>query len=529
MSRSKNYLTLSLLLCGSVLLMFVHFYFFHGGYLGYDELEYCKLASQVINGDFSHGTNLYAFRYIAYLPLALIYKIFGSSDFSNTLITVIYLIFLLILLLNMIGELGFWTKAIAVLFLIWSPMHLLYLEKPMPDVITELGFLLCFYSYYRMRFDNILSKFTLGFIFILGAIITFFAKETFLIFYPYFLILFIKDLIKKEHLVFWRLVIIGLTSFLILYFTVNGLIFGNPLERIDSIFFNRYISECTYDLQPFKVLLDRISYKLWFDFIRFGFLLPLIFLPMLWRPFQNKKSVKFIILSWIGLLLLSNFMTISYTSYVPLCNDTRHYLFLLPLGTIIWAYGISNFSIFKITDKIWMIVVLAIQWYISHINNYENTWMLYAPIIISILIHHIYRNKIILFLGIVLGLTPVFTQNIHYNLKVNHKEQKKLIDYVLTLPETKKLIITDGANATIGNFYAKYDIENVCFMSFMDFEKNQEEYLNKYIIMNGMTMYHSKQQWETLPDFAKSAFEKLPKLYENKSGVVYKMASDSIQ
>jgi hypothetical protein len=108
--------------------MFVHFYFFHGGYLGYDELEYCKLASQVINGDFSHGTNLYAFRYIAYLPLAFIYKIFGSSDFSNTLITIIYLVFILILLLRMIGELGIWTKAIAVLFLIWSPMHLLYLE-----------------------------------------------------------------------------------------------------------------------------------------------------------------------------------------------------------------------------------------------------------------------------------------------------------------------------------------------------------------------------------------------------------------
>ena len=39
--------------------------------------------------------------------------------------------------------------------------------------------------------------------------------------------------------------------------------------------------------------------------------------------------------------------------------------------------------------------------------------------------------------------------------------------------------------------------------------------------MNGMTMYLANQEWDKLPEFAKTAHEKLPKVYENKSGAVY--------
>ena len=90
-------------------------------------------------------------------------------------------------------------RLISVLFLLFNPTHLLYLEKPMPDMVTELGFLLCFYSYYRekLQFEERQTNTNILFFF-LGSVLIFLSKETFLIIYPFFLFWFMS--VSYTHL-----------------------------------------------------------------------------------------------------------------------------------------------------------------------------------------------------------------------------------------------------------------------------------------------------------------------------------------
>ncbi len=132
----------------------------------------------------------------------------------------------------------------------------------------------------------------------------------------------------------------GSVSFLAIYLLSYQIFLGNALARVEAIFTNRYLSACTYEIQPTAVLLQRIAYALWLDFVRHIFLLPLIFVPLRWRT--ATPETKFLTKSWLALLLLSNFMTISYTQYVPLCNDVRHFLFTLPIGAMVFAQGLTQ-------------------------------------------------------------------------------------------------------------------------------------------------------------------------------------------
>jgi hypothetical protein len=73
------------LMIGFVSIIYVmHFLFFHGGYFGYDDMEYCKLAGSLTQGHWVHDSQ-YAFRYGIVFPLAASYVIFGIHDFANFL------------------------------------------------------------------------------------------------------------------------------------------------------------------------------------------------------------------------------------------------------------------------------------------------------------------------------------------------------------------------------------------------------------------------------------------------------------
>jgi hypothetical protein len=67
----------------------------------------------------------------------------------------------------------------------------------------------------------------------------------------------------------------------------------------------------------------------------------LLILPALAALFYQKKLSAYLPVNKIDnaaflvLLLASNFMTISMTSYIPLCQDPRHFLFLFPFAAII--------------------------------------------------------------------------------------------------------------------------------------------------------------------------------------------------
>jgi hypothetical protein len=506
-----------------LLICFFHFQYFHGGYLGTDELEYIRLAAFFNDGLFSHDS-LYAFRYMGFIPLSLINLLFGKGDFANTVVPVLTLTAIMWMVLTLMKNMSLMTKSLAVLILLFNPVHLLFLEKPMPDFTVELGFILCFYSYYRQRFEeNIRANKTNILLFLIGTIVIFLSKETFLIFYPFFLWLFVTDIFNKTRRYFWGKIIIGLVIFILIYLVCNFWFLGNPFARIEAIFSNRYISECTYELQHVSVVLKRILYKLWLDMMRNGFLWPLGFaIVMLMRKNRLEKKDFFLVKSWIVLLLLSNFMTISYSDYVPLCNDPRHFLFVLPIGAILWAKGWEKCSEFSLKEIFVCLFLFAVQLFISVYYNYENTWFLFVALMAGLVAFQWTKLKVFGFILVMLGMGSVFIQNANYNKKINHKGQKELIYKVLKANDQPKYILTDRANVNIGSFYAEYDNKNT-FVVFNEYDENIHIGRETYIIMNGMTAYLSNTDWEKVPGFVKTAQDSLPQFFQNKSGVMYKV------
>jgi len=501
--------------------MLFHYQFFYGGYFGYDDIEYIKLAKDIIFGTYKIDNNLYSYRWTVILPLGGLYKIFGINDFSNFIFNVIPRLLIVYFTLRLISNFTNSTKLIVVLFISFLPIHLSYLEKPMPDVWIELGFLLCFSAYYGLKYLQYKNKYSV-IQFTIGAIIIFLAKETFLVLYPFFLILFVFDIKSKKNISFWKGTVIALASFIIFYFLGFYISTGNAFARINAIFQYRYIGSCSYDLLPLNVLIDRIAFMLWFDLIRKGFLIPIGFFVLLFKK-NLKPQYRFILWSTISMLLLSNFMTILYTSYSPLSYDARHYMFLIPLLALTFSIGIENYNLLSTKDIIIVSIALFFQLIVSYLRHYENVWYYYIPLIICFIYYHYYQNRVRFFIILSITLMVPFIQLMHYNTTIYYEEQKQIFEIIKNENNTPYRIVTDPCNTELGKFYIKYQLDKAQIIEFKDFtpEMRKDQSIKTYIVLNGYTAFLANIRWDDYPDYVHNFENTMIKHFKNKGGEIF--------
>lgn len=497
----------------------VHFLWFHGGYFGYDDIEYCRLAASLAAGEFEH-TSLYAHRYAVVLPLAASYGLLGVGDLGNFAFGLASLLAILYLAMGFVKDLPIYQQWLVALFLIFAPMHLMYVEKPMPDILVELGVLMSIVGYVACRFDNGATR-AASFWFVIGIMLLFLAKETFLVFYPYFVGLMLLDVARKERLRFWKGVVAALALFVWVYVGYSAYFLGDPLARIHSVFAGQYVSACSYDLLPVSAVLDRIGYQLWAELARNLYLVPLCFVPILLKSSDEKH--RFVAGSYGVLLLLANFMTISYTDYVPLCPDARHHAYLLPVGAWVMAYGVGYLHG---VSRGMLGITLGIAGgllFVSVHYHFEHSWWLYLPVIAAIVLGYAGHRWAMVFL-LALGCLGVFVKNSIYNQTINYADQKRLNDHVIHQVGGNKYVFTDAVNVQYGDFHSQFRSTQVQFLDYKTLDTLAlDAGTPQYLIINGMTSYLSGTSWEGLPEFVRTAHERSAKVYENPSGVVYRI------
>jgi hypothetical protein len=520
--RATGYGRHFLLLATAAFLFIVHFLFFHSGYFGFDEMEYARMAASLVQGNWDPGLNLYAYRWGVVLPLAGLYQLFGIGDVANMLLTLLTLLAILLLMLDLVRHFSLLEKMLLTAVVVCMPLHLMYLTKPMPDILVALGVLLCFYGYMKTNIAAPGAKpATAVILFASGAILAFLAKETFLIFYPLFLVIFLRDLFRRQHLPFWKYVASSLFAFLVLYFGYFYLTEGRPFVRVEALFHERYIDKCTYQLQAFTVVLKRIGYELLLAFIRSGALLPIGFVVLLRKRYHLGKVAQWSIFTYLALLFLANFMTISYTDYVPLCDDPRHFMFVLPFAAIVLALGLRHIKALTHLDRAVVVLAVGAQLAVSLYFSYEHTYWLYVPLILAIALGKVvpkYASALLM----MMGLLSIYCQQATYNLEVNHSAQKELIEYVLQ-KDTASLVVTDVVNARIGNFYAGYDSAHQ-FVKYGKWHTAAHDTARpSYLISNGMTAYFSNINWEEVPEEFKNPDAHFERVYSNELGGVYVM------
>ena len=328
--------------------------------------------------------------------------------------------------------------------------------------------------------------------------------------------LVVTDLLLKRRVKFWIWTLSFSIVLLVIYFLVLHFVFGSAMIRFRALMSNAYINMCSYDSQTAAILFRRIGYEFLNMLTGQGMMAAVIFaLAGIFRTkirniisFHDKDS--FFLLSTLLLLLSSNFMTVSFTSYNPLCIDPRHYLFLIPAASLAAATVIRNFVRSK--KNAWPILILLVMVSVHALLIPGDTGPdLYLPLLVCcVAVMFIRRGSpytagifLVMFTA-VLAIKP--WRMIDYASKVKYPLQREAVYTYLIRPGQACLVITDDVQKRLGEYYNGFNPDAACrFIGFDEYKPNAESdsTVKRYMIVNWYTMYLSFLQRDQLPFYAR--------------------------
>ena len=299
-------------------------------------MEYARAAARLAHGEFDAG-NHYSFRLTLVGLTALSYKLFGINDWASALPPLIFFIGTLALVYRILKDESGPILAIGLALFSLNNWTFFYSDKLMPDVaVTFFAFLFCYVIYSYKYLPRKMPELAYSLLAALALFLCFNSKETVVLLGPLVVWLMVTDIVQKRSGRFW-LQFVGFGLIMIAgYLVVCQVAFGNAITRFNAIVANSYLNSCSYDQQPFSETLKRITFGLAKLFLTqdmlLGFLVVLLaffFVPVRQLlKLADRKS--FFIVSSVILMFSANFMSISVTSYIPMCPDPRHYLFIVP-------------------------------------------------------------------------------------------------------------------------------------------------------------------------------------------------------
>ncbi len=334
-----------------IILILVHHFFFFFGHYGFDDIEYAGLAEQLVNKKFALGLNHYGYRWGEFVPIAFFYKILGMSDFSSGLWSMFIVVSLLLLVQYVSLKEPLLVRITASLLCVFSHWIFFYSDKMSPDMPIVLGVFGALSAVFSERFIN-KGEYTVFKAFLAAACLTFavLTKETIVLLFPTFAIILFIDLFNKQNLRFWAFLAGFSLIFAVAYLLLIYAITGNALQRFAAIEAGAYFNPCSYDQLPRIITWKRIGYEFWQSSITNSLGLGIVFtiLAIAKQPFKiglkMETPASFWSVVFITAILSANFMSISIKSYVPMCNDIRHFLYLMPISAVLIAPVLVNLN-----------------------------------------------------------------------------------------------------------------------------------------------------------------------------------------
>ncbi len=505
----------------SVLLFFIVAFLMHhfGGYLGhygYDDMEYARLATNLTHGSFD-ASNHYSFRLVLVGLTAVFYKLFGVNDLSSALPALLFSIGTLLLIYHLLKRENWQVLTVGLSLFVFNNWTFFYSDKLMPDVaVTFFVFLFSYIVYSYKYLPRESPRFVYSFLAALALFLGFNSKETVVLAIPWVIWLIGTDLILKRSLKFWLQFISFSVAFLLGYLIVCQLAFGNAFERFHSIVSNSYLNACSYDQQPFAETLKRITYGLFQLFLTNDLLLGFLFVipGLLFIPVQSLLKTdtpkSFFVVASVILLVSSNFMSISATSYVPMCLDPRHYLFIIPVVSLGATFVVKDYFTqvkFRLLLFFLLSIAFAVTWY-QHSNS---AYLLYLPLAILIgltLLLELNDRRKGLFVSVMLLILLLQPADMmRYARKVDYKRQKANVMNELIDKNGQCVVITDVVQKRLGNYYSGFSSIAPCqFISYAEADTfHFKNNVRKYLLNNWYTRYLSGMDDQDLPFYAVSA------------------------
>jgi hypothetical protein len=311
----------------------LHVSFCSLGWYGNDDINYARWAAFYADKGYlplDHADH-FSYRWFVVFFTGIGYHWFGVTDGVSLAVSLISTLLVVAMLYKHLQRTGGVWLVLVVFSLQYTVVF--YAHRLLPDsAVMMLGF--AAYLFYRSgkpgRIEGALAS--------LALFMAFLAKETVVLMAPVWLGLMAMDLLKKRVLAFWKGFSICGLVLLATYLWYFHAFTGDAFQRWHALQTGGYFNECSYDQLPAVETWKRVSYGLWLSWLRNGDLLILTTALVAWvyrkKIFTHQRE--FAIFGSFPLwILAANFMTVSFRSYVPMCPDPRHFLFIMPFA----AYG----------------------------------------------------------------------------------------------------------------------------------------------------------------------------------------------
>ena len=498
-----------------LVLLFRHIFGYLGHY-GYDDMEYAQVAARLANGSFDAG-NHFSFRLTLVGLTAFSYKLFGINDWASAFPALLFTIGTLTLIFRILKDESWPILTIGLALFSLNNWTSFYSDKLMPDVaVTFFAFLFCYTIYSYKYLPRRMPEFAYSFLTALALFLCFNSKETVVLLGPLVIWFIATDLVQKRSVRFW-LQFVGFCLILLAgYLAVCQIVFGNAITRFNAIVANSYLNSCSYDQQPFSETLKRITYGLAKLFLTqdmllgfFVVLIALFFVPIRQLVKLGDKKSFFIVSSCV-LMVSANFMSISLTSYNPMCADPRHYLFIVPVvavaAALILKHYLNEFR-FRIGFFILVLIAFGLSLFFRSISGYH----LYLPVLIAIgsvlflrkevLIYRLFA--ILLFVALLIQPADMFI----YARNVNYRKQKEIIQRELISKNEDCVVITDEVQKRLGYYFSGFAPDAVCrFINYAEADTFHFQKNDKVMLLNNWyTRYLSGLDDQDMPAFATTA------------------------
>lgn len=481
------------------------------GHYGYDDMQYAEIANQVLQGTIDYSDH-YFYRWPTVLLTALSYKIFGINDFASSLPAMGISIGILLLVFSILKRYSLFVLFIGLSILTLANWFLFYTDKLMPDIFVAF-FMLCavtvIYQYKFIAKETQPLKYAS--LLAISLLFGFLAKETIALFLPVLAYLFVVDVFITKKRTFWVYSTLITFGLFILYFLLLYALTGDAFIRFKTILDNRYFSDCSYHELPVIYVIKRVTYQFYEMLIRSGMF---FFIVLLLPVFITKKqkevwtmSNELSFFSVVGLILVlsSNFMSISYTEYIPMCLDARHYLFIFPISSIVAAIVIDKY-LNKLINFRLIFILTGVVAILSFIIEEQFFWIHYFPLFVLFFaagFMGFQTNKMkfifaILFFAI-LSIIPV--QNIiAYRNTEYHTQKQAIIEHIIEKQENG-VVISNEVQTRENKYYCGFKtINNIQFLSFNEVtDELLQSSTKKLLVLNNYTLYLSNKTPSDLP------------------------------
>lgn len=494
----------------------LHHWFGYLGHYGYDDMEYAQAAARLVSGDFDAG-NHYSFRITIVGLTALSYKLFGINDWASAFPALLFSIGTLALVFRILKNESWPVLTVGLALFSLNNWTFFYSDKLMPDAaVTFFAFLFCYVVYSFRYLSPKMPVIGYSFFAALALFLCFNSKETVVLLAPLVVWLMVTDWVQKQHSKFWLQFIGFNVIFLSAYLIVCQVAFGNAITRLNSIVANSYLNSCSYDQQPFAETLKRITFGLAKLFLiqdmLLGFLVVLMamFFVSIRQLLKLADRKSFFIVSSVVLVLSANFMSISVTSYIPMCPDPRHYLFIIPVVAVAAALIVKDYlNVFKFRLGLYVLVLMAFSFtlYFKSVTGYR----LYLPVSIAIgcVLFMANQNRRYRVFALLLVVSLLFqpAEMIAYARDVNYSKQKEIVQKELINKHEECVVVTDEVQKRLGSYYSAFSEKAPCrFISYAEadtfhFQKN----VKIKLLNNWYSRYLSGMNDQDMPYYAATA------------------------